>query len=421
MWSRLRTLECMVRYGKVRMGRNCDVGWRRPGMLVNNKSCEHRMPFPVTQPNRFHNNECEWYLRRKEGRKRVAMSKQLVRSSGLWCGEKEGSTKWQEEGLRRECTGAEPVVPPTRVRCSLGDGRTQPASHRQSGPERGERRGTEIERDWLGFLLLACGALIDLPSSLRCCAVLRVFAFLPSSPICLPSHLRGCRFMSIHHHERPWRQILHHHQEGRDSWAQGGAPFAVQGLLPGPAPFFSVTNTTFRSARAFWDLICERWPAICPHCFATCWFGKRVALGICLDWTHILTALAPYPWLALISCVLTLSNPFLTFVVFILFYFMKIIVYCGPVFSGSLAGVLRLPIRGCRVFDIIGKLSSVNCNLSVTTRLSFKHYLFAVLTGSQEPRSPLFLNCFDRHMTGKYIGRTVELPRELMEMVYSPG
>lgn len=125
--------------------------------------------------------------------------------------------------------------------------------------------------------------------------------------------------------------------------------------------------------------------------------------------------------LPLISCVLTLSNPFLTFVVFILFYFMKIIVYCGPVFSGSLAGVLRLPIRGCRVFDIIGKLSSVNCNLSVTTRLSFKHYLFAVLTGSQEPRSPLFLNCFDRHMTGKYIGRTVELPRELMEMVYSPG
>jgi hypothetical protein len=91
---------------------------------------------------------------------------------------------------------------------------------------------------------------------------------------------------------------------------------------------------------------------------------------------------------------------------------MKIIVYCGLVFSGSLAGVLRLPI--------IRKLSSVKCNLSVTTRLSFKHYLFAVLTGSQEPRSPLFLNCFDRHMAGKYIRRTVESPRELMKMVYSP-
>ena len=75
--------------------------------------------------------------------------------------------------------------------------------------------------------------------------------------------------------------------------------------------------------------------------------------------------------------------------------------YCGPVFSGSLAGVLPLPIRGCRVFDIIEKLSSVNCNLSETTRLSFKHYLFAVFTASKEPRSPLFLNCFDRHMTGK--------------------
>lgn len=270
-------------------------------MLVNNKSCEHRMPFPVTQPNRFHNNECEWYLRRKEGRKRVAMSKQLVRSSGLWCGEKEGSTKWQEEGLRRECTGAEPVVPPTRVRCSLGDGRTQPASQPQTERAREGREKGDRDRERLTGLPFTSLRVIDWPSFQP--SLLRVFAFLPSSPICLPSHLRGCRFMSIHHHERPWRQILHHHQEGRDSWAQGGAPFAVQGLLPGPAPFFSVTNTTFRSARAFWDLICERWPAICPHCFATCWFGKRVALGICLDWTQILTALAPYPWLALISFV----------------------------------------------------------------------------------------------------------------------
>ena len=80
--------------------------------------------------------------------------------------------------------------------------------------------------------------------------------------------------MKFIHNERPWRQVFHHHEEGGDSRAQGGAQFAVQGIWPLPFVFSTLGTLEFVWCRVVMWILCI------PRLRFLCLTGGRDAIGM---------------------------------------------------------------------------------------------------------------------------------------------
>lgn len=123
--------------------------------------------------------------------------------------------------------------------------RSQPASQ----PERESE--SEGLTDWLtGLPLLACGGLIDLPSSLLCCAALcACFAPFFTDLLAFASPL-----LPFYEHPPSWAAMTPNTSPPpRRARFMSSRRSSIRSTrsLPSPCALFSVTNTTFRLARAF--------------------------------------------------------------------------------------------------------------------------------------------------------------------------
>ena len=122
---------------------------------------------------------------------------------------------------------------------------TKPASQ----PERESE--SEGLTDWLtGLPLLACGGLIDLPSSLLCCAALcACFAPFFTDLLAFASPL-----LPFYEHPPSWAAMTPNTSPPpRRARFMSSRRSSIRSTrsLPSPCALFSVTNTTFRLARAF--------------------------------------------------------------------------------------------------------------------------------------------------------------------------